>query len=142
MTEQTEKKIIAVMGATGAQGGAVVDALLTVPEQFAIRAITRNPESEKAKALIAKGCEVVKADADDVPSMVAAFSGAYGAFLGEPSQTTSLHWIQPPQSWRFVSPRNFLAGCFRVDTHVHSPSFLFSDAQSALNSSHQLLGIL
>lgn len=69
------------MGATGLQGGAVVDALLTAKDKFSIRAVTRNPESDKAKALVEKGCEVVKADADDVPSMVAALSGAYGAFL-------------------------------------------------------------
>ena len=80
--EQQAKKVIAVMGATGLQGGAVVDALLTASEEFAIRAITRNPESDKAKALVAKGCEVVKGDADDVASMVTAFTGAYGAFLG------------------------------------------------------------
>jgi len=75
-----EKKIIAVMGATGLQGGAVVNALLSTDE-FSIRAITRNPDSDKAQALVTKGCEVVKADADDVSSMVTAFSGAYGAFL-------------------------------------------------------------
>lgn len=79
--QKSEKKIIAVMGATGAQGGAVVEALLSTPEQFAIRAITRNPDSDKAKALVVKGCEVVKADADDEASMVLAFTGAYGAFL-------------------------------------------------------------
>lgn len=79
--QTTDKKLIAVMGATGNQGGAVVDALLTVPEQFDIRVITRNPESDKAKALAAKGCDVVKADADDVESMVSALKGAYGAFL-------------------------------------------------------------
>lgn len=76
-----DKKLIAVMGATGAQGGAVVDALLTASDEFAIRAITRNPDSEKAKALEAKGCEVVKGDADDVASMIKAFEGCYGAFL-------------------------------------------------------------
>lgn len=81
MTEQQNKKVIAVMGATGLQGGAVVDALRTASDEFAIRAITRNPESDKAKALVAKGCEVVKGDADDVASMVTALSGAYGAFL-------------------------------------------------------------
>jgi uncharacterized protein YbjT (DUF2867 family) len=48
---QEGKNIIAVMGATGAQGEAVVDALLNVPDKFAIRAITRNPGSDKAKAL-------------------------------------------------------------------------------------------
>mmetsp|Transcript_53253 Transcript_53253/g.59522 ORF Transcript_53253/g.59522 Transcript_53253/m.59522 type:complete len:327 (+) Transcript_53253:101-1081(+) len=79
-----EKKMIAVMGATGLQGGAVINALLTIAaDEFSIRAIcfSRNPESDKAKILAEKGCEVVMADADDVPSMVAAFSGAYGAFL-------------------------------------------------------------
>mmetsp|Transcript_31746 Transcript_31746/g.36438 ORF Transcript_31746/g.36438 Transcript_31746/m.36438 type:complete len:421 (+) Transcript_31746:30-1292(+) len=76
-----EKKIIAVMGATGLQGGAVVNALLTLPNEFSVRAITRHPDSDQAKALVTKGCAVVQADADNVPSMVAAFSGAYGAFL-------------------------------------------------------------
>jgi uncharacterized protein YbjT (DUF2867 family) len=79
--QDPEKKVIAVMGATGCQGGAVVEALLTKPEQFAIRAITRDPESDSAKSLLAKGCEVVKADADDEASMVRALSGVYGAFL-------------------------------------------------------------
>lgn len=76
-----DKKIIAVMGATGLQGGAVVDALLTASDKYAVRAITRNPSSEKAIALEKRGIEVVKADADDVASMVAALTGAYGAFL-------------------------------------------------------------
>lgn len=69
------------MGATGNQGGAVVEALLKVSDKFDIRAITRTPDSEKAKALAAKGIEVVKADADDEDAMTKAFSGAYGAFL-------------------------------------------------------------
>jgi uncharacterized protein YbjT (DUF2867 family) len=74
-------KLIAVMGATGGQGGAVVDALLKDSE-FSIRAITRNPESDKAKALIAKGVkEAVKGDADDVESLKKAFEGCYGAFI-------------------------------------------------------------
>eukprot|EP00531_Pseudo-nitzschia_arenysensis_P018997 CAMPEP_0116132684 /NCGR_PEP_ID=MMETSP0329-20121206/9686_1 /TAXON_ID=697910 /ORGANISM="Pseudo-nitzschia arenysensis, Strain B593" /LENGTH=322 /DNA_ID=CAMNT_0003627229 /DNA_START=69 /DNA_END=1037 /DNA_ORIENTATION=+ len=79
--QDNNKKLIAVVGATGSQGGAVVDALLTASDEFAIRAITRNPDSEKSKALEAKGCEVVKADADDVASMVSALEGCYGAFL-------------------------------------------------------------
>ena len=79
--ETSEKKLIAVMGATGAQGGAVVEALLKLSDQFEIRAITRTPESEKAKALAANGIEVVKADGDDEDSITRAFSNAYGAFL-------------------------------------------------------------
>jgi uncharacterized protein YbjT (DUF2867 family) len=76
-----DKKIIAVMGATGAQGGGVVRAILRDKAGgFAARAITRNPGSEKAKALAAAGAEVVAADASDSKSLERAFAGAYGAF--------------------------------------------------------------
>ena len=73
------KKVIAVVGATGAQGGGLVRALLGDGE-FGVRAITRNADSEKAKALRGAGAEVVAADIDDLPSMKTAFAGAYGAF--------------------------------------------------------------
>jgi uncharacterized protein YbjT (DUF2867 family) len=77
----SEKKIIAVVGATGAQGGGLVRAILADPSgEFAVRAITRDPSSEKAKELAALGAEVVAADIDDVKSLEHAFSGAYGAF--------------------------------------------------------------
>jgi uncharacterized protein YbjT (DUF2867 family) len=76
-----EKKIIAVIGATGAQGSGLVRAILADKSgQFAVRAITRNPQSEKAKALAAAGAEVVAADVDDEASLKRAFAGAYGAF--------------------------------------------------------------
>ena len=75
------KKIIAVIGATGAQGGGLVNAILNDPDGgFAPRAITRNVNSDKAKALSKKGVEVVHADMDDVESLKKAFKGAYGAF--------------------------------------------------------------
>jgi uncharacterized protein YbjT (DUF2867 family) len=74
-------KIIAVMGATGAQGGGLARAILSHPmEGFTLRAITRNPESEKARVLANSGAEVVRADLDDPDSLVEAFRGAYGAF--------------------------------------------------------------
>src|SRR6476646_9929341 len=74
-------KIIAVVGATGAQGGALARAILSDPSGgFSCRAITRDPNKDKAKALAAKGAEVVRADMDDVESVKKAFSGAYGAF--------------------------------------------------------------
>lgn len=77
-----EKKVIAVVGATGAQGGGLVRSLLADPERrFAARAITRKPESEKARALAAAGAEVVAGDADAPGSLDAAFAGAHGAFL-------------------------------------------------------------
>jgi uncharacterized protein YbjT (DUF2867 family) len=76
-----EKKIIAVLGATGAQGGALTQAVLKDPNsQFAVRALTRNTTSEKAKALAELGAEVVGADADDPESLKEAFRGAHGAY--------------------------------------------------------------
>lgn len=75
------KKIIAVAGATGSQGGGLVRAILNDPSGgFAARALTRNPDSEKAKALANLGAEVVEADVDNIDSLRRAFAGAYGAF--------------------------------------------------------------
>lgn len=77
----SDKKIIVVVGATGAQGGGLVRAILNDPNGgFAVRAITRNVNSDKAKELARLGAQVVAADLDNLPSLVAAFSGAYGAF--------------------------------------------------------------
>lgn len=77
----TDKKIIAVVGATGAQGGGLVRAILHDPSGgFAVRAITRDAKSEAAKALAAQGAEVVAADVDDSESLRRAFDGAYGAY--------------------------------------------------------------
>ena len=76
-----EKKMIAIMGATGAQGGALARAILNDPDsEFAVRALTRNTTSDKAKELERLGAEVVAADADDLESLKAAFRGAYGAY--------------------------------------------------------------
>ncbi|MDQ3207403.1 MAG: NmrA family NAD(P)-binding protein, partial [Gemmatimonadota bacterium] len=77
-----EKKIIAVVGATGAQGGGLVRAILADKSgSFTARAITRDPVSEKAKALRTAGAEVVGADLDQPATLEKAFAGAYGAFL-------------------------------------------------------------
>ncbi len=75
------KKIIAVVGATGAQGSGLVKAILDDSESgFVPRAITRNKNSEKAKELIKLGVQVVEANVDDTESLKQAFKGAYGAF--------------------------------------------------------------
>jgi uncharacterized protein YbjT (DUF2867 family) len=77
----TDRKIIAVVGATGAQGGGLVRAILAHPDgPFAARALTRNPDSESARALAEAGVEVMKADLDDEASLERAFAGAYGVF--------------------------------------------------------------
>jgi uncharacterized protein YbjT (DUF2867 family) len=76
-----DRKIIAVVGATGAQGGGLVRAILQDPAGgFTVRAITRKASSDKARALAKLGVEVVEADLDDVASVKRAFAGAYGAF--------------------------------------------------------------
>jgi uncharacterized protein YbjT (DUF2867 family) len=76
-----EKKTIAVVGATGAQGGGLVRAILDDPDgPFRARALTRDPDAEQAAALAQRGVEVVRADLDDEDSLREAFRGAYGAF--------------------------------------------------------------
>ena len=77
----TDKKIIAVIGSTGSQGGGLCEAILGDPEGgYACRAITRDPGKEKAQALAAKGASVVSADLDDAASLERAFAGAYGVY--------------------------------------------------------------
>lgn len=91
------EKIIAVVGATGAQGGGLARAIFDDPEGgFTARAITRNPSSEKARALADLGAEVVAADLDDLESLKRAFRGAYGAFC-----VTNF--------WEYFSPEKELA---------------------------------
>ena len=76
-----ERKIIAVTGATGAQGGGLVRAILAdTGGGFAARVLTRNVDSDKARELAKLGAEVVAADVDDIGSLRRAFEGAYGAF--------------------------------------------------------------
>jgi uncharacterized protein YbjT (DUF2867 family) len=75
------KKIIAVAGATGAQGGGLVRAILADPGgRFTARALTRDPKSEKSVALAKSGAEVVAANVDDVESLKKAFRGAHAAY--------------------------------------------------------------
>ncbi|KAF8336250.1 NmrA-domain-containing protein [Cantharellus anzutake] len=73
------KKIIAVVGSTGLQGGSVVRSLLA-DGTFAVRALTRNANGDAATKLKAAGAEVVSADLEDVESLKKAFRGAYGVF--------------------------------------------------------------
>jgi len=76
-----DKKIIAVMGATGAQGGGLVRAILTDKSGlFAARALTRDVKADQGRALAAQGAEVVAADLDDLESLKRAFAGAHGAY--------------------------------------------------------------
>lgn len=78
----SEKKIITVFGATGAQGGGLVRAILDDKDgAYSVRAVTRDTSSDKAKALTAQGAEVVAADLDNLDSVKQALKGSYGAYL-------------------------------------------------------------
>jgi uncharacterized protein YbjT (DUF2867 family) len=76
-----QHKTIAIIGATGAQGGNLARAILDRPHSgLAVRAITRHAQSDKARSLAERGAEVVEADLDDEASLHRAFAGAYGAY--------------------------------------------------------------
>ena len=89
------KKIIAVVGSTGAQGGGLVQALLR-DGTYGVRAITRHPEGDKGRALAKAGAEVVRADLDDASSVIRAFAGAHGAYC-------------VTNYWEYVSPEKEFA---------------------------------
>jgi uncharacterized protein YbjT (DUF2867 family) len=77
----SDKKIIAVLGATGAQGGGLVRSILADKNgPFRARALTRDVKSDKARALAAAGAEVVAADVDDPATLRRGLEGAHGAF--------------------------------------------------------------
>ncbi|WP_197415422.1 NmrA/HSCARG family protein [Mycobacterium sp. IS-1590] len=75
-------QVIAVVGATGKQGGGLARAILADPGgRFRVRAVTRNRQSAPAQRLAAAGAEIVEADLYDAASMERAFDGAEAAFV-------------------------------------------------------------
>jgi len=77
----SDKKVIAVLGATGAQGGGLVRAILNdKSSEFSVRALTRDVNSDKAKALADLGADVAAVDIDNYESIKSAFTGAYGVY--------------------------------------------------------------
>jgi uncharacterized protein YbjT (DUF2867 family) len=81
-------RVIAVIGATGRQGGAVAAHLLS--DGWRVRAITRKPDRPAARALAAQGAEVVRADMDDPATLGSAFRGAHGVFNVQNPMTSGL----------------------------------------------------
>lgn len=75
----SNKRIILVTGATGAQGGSVAAALLK-DDKFRVRVLTRKPQSQKALVLQRAGAEIVKGDMADIESLAAAMKDVYGVF--------------------------------------------------------------
>ncbi|MEV4581427.1 NmrA/HSCARG family protein [Nonomuraea jabiensis] len=85
-----DRPLILITGATGNQGGAVVDALLDHPDQWRVRALTRDPSGAPAKTLAARGVEVVAGDMADKESLKQAMKGAHGVFGVQNSRTAGL----------------------------------------------------
>ncbi|KAJ7250155.1 NAD(P)-binding protein [Mycena haematopus] len=86
MTSQSQSKLILVIGATGAQGQAVIDALLAPdasgkPSPYTVRALTRDPSSQSAQALAKRGVECIKGSFTDYASVARALEDAYGAWV-------------------------------------------------------------
>ncbi|KAJ7507173.1 NAD-P-binding protein [Mycena galericulata] len=78
-------KLILVIGATGAQGMAAIDGLLAsrdgLPSPYTVRALTRDVNSQRAKALSARGIECVEGTFEDFASVAKAMDGVYGAYI-------------------------------------------------------------
>jgi uncharacterized protein YbjT (DUF2867 family) len=104
-----DRKVIAVVGATGAQGGGVVRAILSdVHGGFSARAITRDVHSDRARALAAMGAEVVAADIDEPESLERALQGAYGAYF------VTFFWAHFSPEKELVEARNMAQAAKQV----------------------------
>lgn len=93
------ERIVLISGATGQQGGATARAL--AGKGFKIRGLTRNPESDAAKALAATGVELVKGELDDEASLKAALTGAWGAYAVQNTWTAGVEG-EEAQGHRFA----------------------------------------
>ncbi|KAG8532454.1 uncharacterized protein KY384_002331 [Bacidia gigantensis] len=116
------KKIFVVFGATGNQGGGVINAILDDPkasQEFALRGITRDPNSGKAKALAAKGVECVTGDINDKASLSNAFKGAHSVFA------VTNYWEKMDDRLEVQQGKNVAdvakvrnTGSYMINTHV------------------------
>ncbi|OJJ07195.1 hypothetical protein ASPVEDRAFT_177653 [Aspergillus versicolor CBS 583.65] len=133
-------KLIVVLGATGNQGGSVVEAFLQEPG-WQVRAITRNPSSSKAQALATRGVEVVKADLDDPSSLTPAFKDAHVIFavsdfwglFGDPASGDKAAAAgQPLNVWAANHETEQLKGVIDAAAKVHTlERFVLSSLSNA-----------
>ncbi|KAL3455539.1 hypothetical protein BJX64DRAFT_272281 [Aspergillus heterothallicus] len=112
-------KLAVIVGATGTQGGSVVDALLASPS-YRVRGLTRNPSSAAAQALAAKGAEMIYADLNDESSLVAAFADANVIFavtdLFEPAMKLG---VEEGKKVEFAQATNIVKAAKRILTLEH-----------------------
>ncbi|KAI1622425.1 putative hscarg dehydrogenase [Exophiala viscosa] len=105
-------KVIAVVGATGSQGGSVARTFLKIPG-WEVRGITRNRNSAAARELAELGVKIVEADLDDVASVESAFSGASAIF----GVTDFWQFVQSPKTHELAKSENITwnEACFRLE---------------------------
>ena len=104
----SSKKILTIFGATGNQGGSVVNAILNSPKlssEFGLRGITRDANSSKAKALASKGVELAEANLDNAGSIKKALEGSYGVFA------VTDYWITTIKEDEENQGRNIVDAC-------------------------------
>ncbi|KAF4465448.1 hypothetical protein FALBO_7713 [Fusarium albosuccineum] len=135
----SSEKLIVVLGATGNQGGSVVDAFVTEPG-WAVRGITRNRNSVKAKALEHRGAEVAEADMDKPATLVSAFQDAHVIFAvsdfwgmyGDPANQDKPAPSQSLGAW--VAEKEIKQLCSIIDAAAEVPTlerFIFSSLSNA-----------
>jgi uncharacterized protein YbjT (DUF2867 family) len=95
------KKIVTVLGSTGAQGGGVVRALLD-QQDWQVRAVTRNARSKAALRLAELGCDVVEADLNTPATLLEALQGSYGVFA------VTNFWDRATRMGEFEQGRNLV----------------------------------
>ena len=111
-----DKKILVVFGATGNQGGSVVDSILSDPKtsnEFKIRGITRDPSKPNAQALTTRGVECVAADINSKDQIRSALQGAYAVFA------VTNYWEKMDAELEMKQGRN-VADLAKVGTSHHS----------------------
>lgn len=104
-------KLITVFGATGNQGGSVIDAILAdseLSQQFKIRGITRDTTKKSAQELVKRGVEVANADLDSIDSLTAALKGSHTVFL------VTNYWETMSSDIEFTQGKNVTDVCKAV----------------------------
>ncbi|OAR01088.1 hypothetical protein LLEC1_05615 [Akanthomyces lecanii] len=124
-------KLVTVFGATGLQGSSVVQSLISNKDrEFSVRGITRNPDSEKSKALAALGVEMVKAEGSNLDEVKQAFRGSWAVFLNTDTESPDLNTPGGPTEKDF--------GIALVDAAVEMgvQHLVYSGMRSATEATH------
>ena len=110
------KKVFTVFGATGVQGGSVIDVLLSIPKlasQFEIKGVTRDPSKPSAQALKKKGVTPIKADANDLEQLKSALAGSYAVYA------VTNYWEKADKALEVTQGHNIADACLAAGvTHL------------------------